>query len=278
MEWDKPPLLPPQPASPPPRNIHGPIICPLCGTENGGGAMACRSCGAALQNQAELPARDQQRAPEITRPPAAPRAMQSWKMTAGLAVMLFFLVLIGIKFFHSSENSRLSGERPSMGEMPQQPPQSQNTRAVMAEIDDLQKKIDANPGDAVSILRLANRLQDAKMPERAIGIYRKYLSLQPQDADATTDMGVCYFDLASTDSSGRADNLASAQQAFQAALAINPGHQLAQFNLGIVNLMAGDLQTATACLKKAVALDPKSETGKRAQMLLDQHSFTKKPS
>ena len=84
----------------------------------------------------------------------------------------------------------------------------------------------------------------------------------PKDTDARVDMGVCYFNL---------QDYANAIAEMETALTYNPNHQIAHLNLGVVNLSAGNLEKSKEWLKKAVALNPTSEVGVKAQQLLNNH-------
>ena len=91
-------------------------------------------------------------------------------------------------------------------------------------------------------------------------------------------MGIAYFSMSFLDSVKSFDYLMTAKEAMLTAIKYSPKHQLAYFNLGIISLHAGDAQQAAEWFKKCVAIDPNSETGKRAQQILSQHQFTNRPS
>ena len=87
--------------------------------------------------------------------------------------------------------------------------------------------------------------------------------MNPNDANARVDMGICYKELG---------NFTEAENAMKTALHYVPNHLNAHFNLGIVYLSEGNLQESNKWFKRTVALDPTSEAGKRAQQLLTQHN------
>jgi Flp pilus assembly protein TadD len=87
--------------------------------------------------------------------------------------------------------------------------------------------------------------------------------MNPKDADARVDMGICYKELG---------NFKEAENEMKTALQYIPNHLNAHYNLGIVYLSEGNFQESNTWFKKTVALDPASEVGKRAQQLLTQHN------
>jgi tetratricopeptide (TPR) repeat protein len=111
-------------------------------------------------------------------------------------------------------------------------------------------------------LELANLLHDSGFFDRAIENYKKYLEIKPNSTNALVDMGICYFEL---------QNYASADSVMKIAIKIEPQHQQANFNLGIVNLAAGKIDESKEWFKKAIAIDPNSEIGKKAEQILQSH-------
>jgi tetratricopeptide (TPR) repeat protein len=134
---------------------------------------------------------------------------------------------------------------------------------LSAEIQELEKAVEANPDDMSLTLQLANSFFDVLSYEKAIPYYKTYLMMNPKDADARVDMGICYKELG---------NYAEAKSEMKKALQYAPNHLNAHFNLGIVSLSEGNIEESNTWFKKTVALDPASEVGKRAQQLLIQHN------
>ena len=157
------------------------------------------------------------------------------------------------------------GEKRSIADVAQQPI-SQPMSAPMQlpiEIQELEKSVAANPDDMSLTLQLANSFHDALLYEKAIPYYKTYLIMNPKDADARVDMGICYKELG---------NFAEAKNEMKTALSYVPNHLNAHFNLGIVFLSEGNLTESNTWFKKTVALNPASEVGKRAQQLISQHN------
>jgi len=250
------------------RDSHSTKSCPLCGHQNVADRSTCESCGAFLQaSQPPSSDRNSRSKPSGASLKSVPVSFfQSGKFTALIGIVLVGLIIVF--------STMKKGETP----VPVPVPGNRMDSATSGEIVNLQKYVDANPGDAASMLKLANMYYDSKSYAQAIMMYNKYLKLEPTNADARVDMGIAYFGMSFLDSVKSFDYLMTAKEAMETALKYSPKHQLAHFNLGIINLHAGDAQAAGEWFKKCIAIDPNSETGKRAQQILSQHQFTNRPS
>ncbi len=152
-------------------------------------------------------------------------------------------------------------------------PQPQLQPPPMTDLVPLEAAVTADPKNRAALLSLANAQHDNGLFMRAVETYKTYLQLQPNDPDARVDMGVCYFELglADTVNPGRFFSLAITEM--ETAIRNAPTHQPSAFNLGVVHLRNGDLEASNRWFRKAVAMNSASELGKRAQQLLEQHSF-----
>jgi tetratricopeptide (TPR) repeat protein len=121
--------------------------------------------------------------------------------------------------------------------------------------------LENHPEDLATRLQYANDLHDSKLLDQAIAQYKIYLDTDPKNADARVDLGICYFELKKYE---------LAIQEMETAVIDNPGHQLGHYNLGIVNLNAGNRDAARAWLIKARDLAPTSQYGINATQLLQQ--------
>ena len=131
------------------------------------------------------------------------------------------------------------------------------------EIQELENSVAANPDNMSLTLQLANLLHDELLYDKAIPYYKTYLMMNPKDANARVDIGICYKEIG---------NFKEAENEMKKALQYDPNHLNAHFNLGIVYLSEGNVQESNKWFKKTVALSPRSEVGKRAQQLLTQHN------
>lgn len=147
---------------------------------------------------------------------------------------------------------------------------------ALQQIEEMERRLAANPNDQQLLLQLANLLHDSRFYDKAIQRYSEYLKKNPNDADARVDLGICYYETDRTD---------EAKQEMLKALEKNPKHVLGHFNLGIVHLRiaqremaAGNtekgnkaVEEANNWFRKTAALDPNGDVGQRAQRLLAQH-------
>jgi cytochrome c-type biogenesis protein CcmH/NrfG len=171
----------------------------------------------------------------------------SWKIYLAL-VVLFLLVLFFISFFNEQKTVV--------------PPSQQQSKPALQHLQQLEAEMQAHPNDAEMVLRYANALHDAQMFPQAIATYNNYLALNSNNPDALVDLGICYFET---------NDAAAAIMQMKKAIALQSNHQKAHFNIGIISLNTGDAETAKEYFQKAAQLDAHSETGKRANELLQTH-------
>lgn len=256
------------------------VRCGVCGHEAGVDANFCESCGSSLKGAGGAPRQKQgsrktnARTEHSTREKGKRRvSFEPWQLITGGMVLLL------VAFFAYTEVTRDPPTRkPSTQESVPAP-----TAEMLQEIEQLQRAVDANPNDVASLIRLANLLHDVGMHNqmflnRAINTYAKYLKLKPSDPNARVDMGICFFEMAREDTSNAASWLSRAIQEMETAFKFNPDHQPAAFNLGIVNLNAGNLEESSKWFKKAMDIDGSSDLGKKARQMLEQHSLQGPPN
>ncbi|MBI4548046.1 MAG: tetratricopeptide repeat protein [Ignavibacteriae bacterium] len=239
--------------------------CSLCGQYNPASASYCESCGNALTHSSKQSSKVQRQEKQQAKRSSflIPLTFfQSWKLTVALAVLFVFVIVI-LKATRR-DDPHTSGISP-------------HTAELINEIETLQKRVDNNPNDTQALLRLANVLHDVKFFPRAIEVYERYLELDPSDPDARVDLGISYFELSMADTVRGNEYIQAARNEMEKALRYAPQHQLALFNLGIVSLHSGDIEEANGWFKKCIAINPNTESAKKAQQLLNQHSF-KNPS
>jgi len=244
------------------------VNCKLCGSENPAGIKYCSVCGAVLKSEApesrrrEAP-RDQRKPDEsrhrgIGEGKSEKQKIQPGRgLTQGKIIAVFGgLLVIGVIIIGVTRNQT---KTVSTGLTTQNSVSS----TLVQDIEQLRKIVDADPTDSGAILRLANLLHDGKFMDQAIVYYRKYLVLNEKDPDARVDLGICYFENGDKD---------KAIAEMKKALTYAPKHQLAHFNLGIVNLDSGNMQEAISWFRKCIEIAPGTETARRAQELIDQHT------
>ena len=271
------------------------LTCATCGTVNKPGTDHCRTCGSDLRDPSKAFAdtahgkvkeakRDQVPTKKELRPLPL---LSTWKLAVVFAVIVAGAVATDV--YVSKENIP---EQPVQQEpvQPQstgqqmdvpQPPAAANM-AALPQIEDMEKQVRANPDDAGLTLQLANFLSDNRFYDKAITYYQAYLRRKPKDTNARVDMGICYKEIGQYD---------EATREMKKALEYDPTHLYATFNLGVVALDEGKMymdqgkmdkanamvEESNDWFRKAVALAPTSDVGKRAQQLLSQHSNTQLP-
>lgn len=134
----------------------------------------------------------------------------------------------------------------------------------LQKINNLEAKLNANPGDTKTLLELAHLNNDSGFYDKAIPLYQRYLQKFPEDADARIDMGVCMYNLSDFD---------NAIIQMKKALEYEPNHQIGHLNLGVVNLTLGNSEKAKEWFQKAYDLGPETDIGKRAKELLNSHNL-----
>ncbi len=250
--------------------------CHVCGHENPANGAYCESCGARLFSspQQERPAKDAAKGSGKDLPPRKKAAkslvmrLERWQLFAGAGL----IVLVG--FFVYAE---ITKDRPQIQQHVHED-LSAEAAGVVREIEQLQKTVNENPNDAGSMLRLANLLhdhsrQDSRLLFRAREAYKSYLALNPGNPDARVDLGIVYFELAQVDTTNARQLFGKAIDEMHTAARAHPEHQAAAFNLGIVNLHAGNTDESSLWFRKAIEINPESDLGTRAKRLLEQHSF-----
>jgi Tfp pilus assembly protein PilF len=85
------------------------------------------------------------------------------------------------------------------------------------------------------VIQTGNDFMDHEMFDKAIPQYEQALSMDSLQPDIMVDLGACYHALGEND---------KADFQFHRALAINPKHPVALFNMGVVSLTVGDTASA----------------------------------
>ncbi len=243
------------------------LVCEVCGYENEIGSKYCISCGSILSGVSETTAEGEgeKRVELEFKPPkihehkkeVKQRKQKKFKISStqifyvGLAVVFLGLVAYGI----------MRKEKDKAVDVHQHP---EINSGIMAEINKLREHVNSNPNDMQATLRLANLLHDVHIFDQAVEYYRRYLAKNESDPDARVDMGICLFEL------GRVNE---AIVEMEKALTYAPNHQLALYNLGIVNLASGNVEKARDYFNKCINVNPNAEVAQKAKRMLEQHKF-----
>ncbi len=243
------------------------LVCEVCGYENEIGSKYCISCGSILSGVSETTAEGEgeKRVELEFKPPKIQehkkeikqKKQKKFKISStqifyvGLAVVFLGLVAYGI----------MRKEKDKAVDVHQHP---EINSGIMAEINKLREHVNSNPNDMQATLRLANLLHDVHIFDQAVEYYRRYLAKNESDPDARVDMGICLFEL------GRVNE---AIVEMEKALTYAPNHQLALYNLGIVNLASGNVEKARDYFNKCINVNPNAEVAQKAKRMLEQHKF-----
>ncbi|NCQ17433.1 MAG: hypothetical protein COZ80_00620 [Ignavibacteria bacterium CG_4_8_14_3_um_filter_37_9] len=269
------------------------IICSACGEENERDASFCVSCGVNLGNEKtevrktvrviseptssatpqiktqkrgdyqtrKHPINSKKVKQEYSQKNSKPKNSQDFDTKKIALVFSGILIFALVILFFSGvfDEPKISSENLPGGNLQQN---SGIDLASIAKINQLDAQLKAEPENFNLVIQLAHLRNDSGFKEEAIKLYTKYLEKFPQSPDVLVDMGVCYFEL---------QNYDKAIPAMENAIKINPRHQIAHMNLGIVNLAKGNIEKSKEWLQKAVDLDPNSEIGRKAKELLTSH-------
>jgi len=256
--------------SEPQNNSTKSLLCKNCGEENPIENSVCFSCGVPLSGHKAKKANKQKT--ELKKNSTSENNSDSGEKISKEKVLdnkkiLIISVVIVVVFIFALVASGVFdiGIQPETTQIDNSSENTNSGRVDLsniAEINELEEKIKANPEDLESALHLAHLQQDARLSEKAISNYKKYLAKYPDDADARVDMAICYYNL---------NDYNTAISEMETAIKYQPKHQIAYLNLGIVNLAAKNIEASKEWLKKTVELDPNSEAGKRAAELMHSH-------
>jgi tetratricopeptide (TPR) repeat protein len=131
-----------------------------------------------------------------------------------------------------------------------------------ARVDALKAEAERLPKDALPRVQLGNLYFDAERFEEAILWYTEALTLNPNNVDVSTDLGVSYYYTNQPD---------RALEQFDRSLKLNPTHTKTILNVGIVKAFGKqDLEGAAEAWARVVELAPDTPEGRAAKGALDR--------
>jgi cytochrome c-type biogenesis protein CcmH/NrfG len=135
---------------------------------------------------------------------------------------------------------------------------------LLAQIRDMEIAMAQKPGDQSGWVELANAYFDTHQAQKAITAYEKAVAIGPVSPDVWTDFGIMRR---------QAGQPQKALECFDTALKLDPRHQNALFNKGVVQLH--DLQDRAGALgtwERLLKLNPaaKDPGGRLVQSLVDE--------
>jgi len=112
----------------------------------------------------------------------------------------------------------------------------------------LEREVENNPNNQAAWLELGNLYFDTEKFQDAIQAYSKYLRSNPNSANVWTDLGVMYR---------RNGNPAEAISSFEKAIELEPQHEQARFNKGIVQFYdLGNRDAALQTWQELIEINP----------------------
>jgi tetratricopeptide (TPR) repeat protein len=130
---------------------------------------------------------------------------------------------------------------------------------VMQQIQELKERIKENPRDADAYEQLGDLYFNANMYDKALALYKQAVDFNREDLAARNNLAICYH-LVGKDK--------EAFDELNTALKMAPNSQNLWITLGVISYEVGKIQQARDSLKKAIAIDPTSEAGVKAQKML----------
>jgi tetratricopeptide (TPR) repeat protein len=186
--------------------------------------------------------------------------MKSDSIAFGIAGVLFGLIagwVIG------TQQAKLGPQVPAPTPVAQAPQTPQSTAVPLDEnqVAALKSVAEREPDNPAPRVQLGNLYMDAEKYEEAGRWYSEGLKLQPQNADVSTDLGICLY---------MTNQFDKALAQFDHSLSIDPKHLKTLLNIGVVRAFGKqDLEGAEKAWQQVVDLAPQSEEGQRAKRALD---------
>lgn len=145
---------------------------------------------------------------------------------------------------------------------PQGAPAQGGTGPAMAQIEELNRRLQENPNDADAVRTLANLNFDIQNWQRAQELYSRYLEIRPNDPDVQVDLGVTHRELGQFD---------RALALFDQVQQQNPSHWQSYYNEIVV--LAFDLKRfdeASQALARLRELQPGNPDVERLAAAVEQ--------
>jgi Flp pilus assembly protein TadD len=144
---------------------------------------------------------------------------------------------------------------------PAQGPVMDPQAAAGHQIKVLAKALAENPGHTPVLLQLAKlETEKGNYPDAVLHL-REILVREPDNAEARLELGKALY---------QKGDLRGALDQTQEILKKHPSHPDALYNLGAIYGNLGNTERAAEYWKRLIALDPNSESGRRAQQMLPQ--------
>ena len=176
------------------------------------------------------------------------RSRKIWTAVIPLAVgALILAALWGINSYRNNGGAKKEASASAGTAVPQNPAHEKAA---------LEEQLKRNPDHPPILMRLAELEQEAGHPAGAVPYLRRILEKDPKNADARLELGRTLYE------SGDAE---AALAETTRLIADHPGNVDGLYNLGALQANRNQFEQAKQAWTKAVALDPKSDSGRKAQ-------------
>ena len=182
-----------------------------------------------------------------------------------------FVIIIAIIVFTSSSNneemSKLSSPNSEMGMpndsihsgikgMTKDSPNKTNVREdFWSKLEESKAKFEANPNDTTAMKKYALLLGMSHQTEKALELYEKILSINPNRVDILLAEGLAYFN---------DQNFAMAETVTKKIISIDVNNLEAKYNLGVIFVTKGDRDGAKKIWEELSEKHPDHNIGKLA--------------
>jgi cytochrome c-type biogenesis protein CcmH/NrfG len=143
-------------------------------------------------------------------------------LTAALCLLLGVYLGTLLSAVRGFQNGGVASVQPDPQQAPAPAGQRTDDGLRLRELEEAVKK---NPQQLHAWIQLGNQYFDDNEPREAIRAYERALSIQKDNPDVLTDMGIMYRQLGEFE---------QAAKTFTQASRINPLHEQSRFNLGVV--------------------------------------------
>ncbi|MBN8705213.1 MAG: tetratricopeptide repeat protein [Bacteroidetes bacterium] len=277
------------------------IICPECGAANLTSDLQCGLCGADLTKDVEKSNSVPQKDGENQANPVSSLHVSVWLTILGFVfagILLTYLAVTPDDFGGGSSSGIVSSgsEHSDAGAIIL--PESleawirEQDKNIQNGTDDMIRSVSLSVADSLMkyesleragnwiekvfnldttqfsiALKLANLYYDANRKDLAIPFYQIFLRTNPENADARVDMATAMIEVSTSPMEAVAE--------LKKVLKLNPEHQIANLNLGVLYFRVNKFDQAEQYLTQAKTINPENKAGISAADMLEQIKIMK---
>ncbi len=180
------------------------------------------------------------------------------KRSRSFFYFFIFVLLLGFQTGYPAAGADETGPRPPhpMPKNPSHPPRprvphgpSAPAEPFMNKLNGYNERLKKNPEDVEALIFLANSNFDIQRYEKAANLYLRILAIDPNNLHVRTDLASAYRKQGDSD---------KAVETLRLVLSLNPNHEVALYNIGIILLNdKEDLNGAADAWERLVNINPK---------------------